>query len=57
MNLDEYESVGSRWITVYVNGDNITYFELNIFQKKLIGNKKITANIYRIHTYDSIMCR
>ena len=27
INLDEYESVGSRWITFYVNDDNITYFD------------------------------
>ena len=33
--------------------------ELNIFQEKLkrvIGNKNITTNIYRIQAYDSIMC-
>ena len=33
--------------------------ELNIFQQKLkrvIGNKNITTNIYRIQAYDSIMC-
>ena len=27
INLDEYESnSGSQWIALYVNGDNITYF-------------------------------
>ena len=33
--------------------------ELNIFQEKLkrvIGNKNITTNIYRIQAYDSILC-
>ena len=33
--------------------------ELNIFQKKLkklIENKNIITNIYRIQAYDSIMC-
>ena len=26
MNLDEYESVGTHWIALYVNGDNVRYF-------------------------------
>ena len=30
--------------------------ELNIFQKKFIGNKNIITNIYRIQAYDSMMC-
>ena len=36
------------------------FLESNIFQKKknrkLIGNKNITTNIYRIQAYDSIIC-
>ena len=47
---------------MYINGDNVTY--INSFEdehihkeiKKLIGNKIIKANIYRIQAYDSIMC-
>ena len=34
-------------------------FELNTFQKetkKLIGNKNVITNIYRIQAYDSIIC-
>ena len=31
--------------------------DLNIFQKKLVGNKNIKTNIYRIQVYDSVMCR
>ena len=27
INLDEYKSIGTHWITLYVNGDNITYFD------------------------------
>ena len=37
----------------------IVLVELNIFQKKLkklIENKNIITNIYRIQAYDSIMC-
>ena len=39
INLDEYESVEIHWIALYVNVENVTYFdsfgELNKFQKKL----------------------
>ena len=27
INLDEYESIGTRWITLYVNAKNVTYFD------------------------------
>ena len=27
VNFDEYKSVGTQWIAVYVNGDNVTYFD------------------------------
>ena len=46
INLDEYESIGTRCIPLYVN-DNRIYFdslEMNIFQKrilKIIRNKNI----------------
>ena len=33
INLDEFKSIGTRWIALYVNGNNILT-ELNIFQKK-----------------------
>ena len=39
INLDEYESIGTHWIALYVNGNNNTYIlralELKIFQKEL----------------------
>ena len=31
--------------------------ELNIFQKKLIANKNIITNIYRVKAYDSVIYR
>ena len=51
-----------HWIVLYVNAKNITYF--NSFGvehipkeiRKLISNKNITTNIYRIQAYDSVMC-
>ena len=27
INLDEYESIGTLWIALYVNGDNARYFD------------------------------
>ena len=44
INLDEFKSIGTHWIALYVNGNNrwvsydAVYFaalDLNIFQKKL----------------------
>ena len=26
INFDEFKSIGSHWITLYVNGKNVTYF-------------------------------
>ena len=27
VNLDEKKSIGTDWIALYVNGDNVTYFD------------------------------
>ena len=27
INLDEYESIGTHWIALYVNTENVTYFD------------------------------
>ena len=27
INLDEYESIGTHWIALYVNAENVTYFD------------------------------
>ena len=48
--------------TLYVNADNVTYFDNFGVEhtpkeiSKFIGNKNITTNIYGIQTYDLIMC-
>ena len=44
----EYEPLGTHWIALYLNSDNVTYFDslnLNTFQKKFIGQKNIMRNI------------
>ena len=49
-------------MALYVNNKTITYFDsfgVEHIPKeiiKLISNKKIITNIYRIEAYDSIMC-
>ena len=52
INLDEYVDVGTHWIALFCNRNEIVYF--NSFGveyvleeiKKLIGNKNIIANIF-----------
>ena len=62
INLDEYESIATHLIPWYVNTKNVTYFDSFGVEhipkeiRKFSGNKNITTNIYRIQTYDSIMC-
>ena len=63
INLDECEPIGTDWVALYVNDENVTYFDSfgveNIPKeiRKLIGNKNIITNIYRIQAYNSIMRR
>ena len=69
INLDEYESIGTHLIALYMNGNNrrasynaICFDSFGVEHirkkiKKFIGNKYIITNIYRIQAYDSIMCR
>ena len=53
INLDEYKSIGTHWIVLYVNDNNVTYFDsfgVKHIPKeiwKFIGNKNIT-NICRV---------
>ena len=60
MNLDEYKSIGTHWIALYVNAENVTYFDgfgvENIPKdiRKFIGNKKIKPNIYTIQAHVDI---
>ena len=54
INLDEYESIGSHWITSYMNHDNVTCldsFRVKYIPKEIktfIDNKNITTRLYRI---------
>ena len=61
INLEKYESIGTHWIALYVNGNKIIYFDslwvehITKETKIFIGNKNVTANIYRIQAYSSTM--
>ena len=59
INLDEYESKRANCIALYVNENNVIYFDsfgvehIPKVIKKFIGNKNITTDISRIQAYDS----
>ena len=61
INLDEFKSIGTHWITLHVNTENATYFDSFGFQhiakeiNEFIGNENIITDIYRIQAYDLIM--
>ena len=58
INLDEFKSIGTHWIALYVNVENVTYFDrfgvehISIEIWKFIGNKNTKTNIYIIQAYD-----
>ena len=33
-NFDEYKSIETHWITLHVNGDNVTYFDRFAVEQK-----------------------
>ena len=57
--LDESKSTGTHLVALYVSGNKITYFDNfgveHILKEKIIGNKNVITNIYRIQAQDS-MC-
>ena len=63
INLDEYSDIVTHWVALYVQNNDVTYFdsfEAEHIPKEIetfTGNKNIKTNIFRIQAYDSIMCR
>ena len=61
-SLDKYESIGINCKNLYVNGDNVTYFDSIGVEyipkeiKNFIGNKSISTNIFVTQSNDSIIC-
>ena len=62
INLDKYSNIGTPWVALYVRNNDIAYFDsfgvehIPEETKAFIGNKNIQKKIFRIQTYDSIMC-
>ena len=62
INLDEYSDIGTHWVDLHVNNNNFTYFDsfgaehIPKESKKFVKNKNITANVFKILVYDSVMC-
>ena len=52
INLDEYADVGTEWIALFCNRNEIVYFDSFWVEhvpeaiQKLIGNKSIKGNIF-----------
>ena len=61
MNLDENEDVGTHWIALYALNNDIIHFDsfgveyVSKEIKRLIGNKNIKTNKFRIQANNSIM--
>ena len=62
INLDEYSDIETHWVALYIQNNDVTYFdsfEVEHIPKEIrtfIGNKNIKTNISRIQAYDSIKC-
>ena len=62
INLDEYANVGTHWIDLFCNKNEIAYFDILGVEhvpkeiKEFVGNKNIKANIFRVQANDSVMC-
>ena len=70
INLDEYETTGTHWVSLFVKPKYTVYFdsfgiehipkEINKFinndTAKSSAVARIKSNIFRIQAYDSIMC-
>ena len=62
INLDEYADVGTRWIALFCNRNEIVYFDsLGVEHvpkeiKEFVGNKNIIAHIFRVQANGSVMC-
>ena len=61
-NLAEFKSIEIHWIALFVNSNNIIYFDSFGVEhipkeiKQFSGNKNIISNIYRIQACDLIRC-
>ena len=61
INLDKYSDIGTQWIALCVQNNNVNYFDSFGVEhipeeiKTFAGNKNIKAIIFRIQAHDSKM--
>ena len=61
IKLHEYSDIGTHWIALYVNTKTVTYFDSCGVEhipkeiKKIVSNKNIIKNIFRIQEFDLVM--
>ena len=59
INLDEYSDIGTNWVVLYVQSNDVTYFDsfgVEHVSKEIrtfISDKNIKTNIFRIQAYNS----
>ena len=62
INLDEHADVGTHWIALFCNRNEIVYFDSFGVEhvpeeiKEFVGNKNIIANIFQVQANNSVMC-
>ena len=62
INLDEYGDIGTNWVALWVNNNDVTYldsFGVEHIRKKIkefVKNENIKTNIFRVQAYNSVMC-
>ena len=60
INLDEYSDIETHWIALYVQKNDVIYFDtfgvehISTEIKGFIGNKNIKTDTLRIQVYDSV---
>ena len=58
INLDEYSDIGTHWVALHVNNNDVTYFDSFGVEhipkeiKTFVNNKNIKTNIFRIQAND-----
>ena len=62
INLDEYADVGTHSVVLFCNRNKVLYFDSFGAEhipeeiKKVVGNKNLKANIFRVQGNDSVIC-
>ena len=62
INLDEQADIGTHWIALFCNGNEIVYFDCFGIEhvpkeiKEFIRNKNIKTNIFQVQANNAVMC-